>query len=44
MNAPAIASKTWQTLAAHARHARGIHLRDLFAADPGRFGRFSVAG
>ncbi|MBK6402592.1 MAG: glucose-6-phosphate isomerase [Rhodocyclaceae bacterium] len=42
MNAPAIASKTWQTLAAHARHARGIHLRDLFAADPGRFGRFSV--
>ena len=42
MNAPAIASKTWQTLAAHARHARGIHLRDLFAADQGRFGRFSV--
>jgi glucose-6-phosphate isomerase len=42
MTAPVIASKTWQTLAAHAERARGIHLRDLFAADPERFRRFSV--
>jgi len=38
----AVASKTWQTLAGHARQARTTHLRDLFAADPQRFRRFSL--
>jgi glucose-6-phosphate isomerase len=37
----AIATKTWQTLAAHGERARTLHLRDLFAADPQRFQRFS---
>lgn len=43
MTAPAVASKTWQTIAAHAERAHGVHLRDLFAADPQRFDRFSLA-
>jgi glucose-6-phosphate isomerase len=30
----------WQALAAHAGATRELHLRDLFAADPDRFGRF----
>jgi glucose-6-phosphate isomerase len=38
----AVASKTWQTLAGHAKRARAEHLRDLFAADPQRFRRFSL--
>jgi glucose-6-phosphate isomerase len=38
----AVASKTWQTLAGHARQAGALHLRDLFAADPQRFQRFSL--
>jgi glucose-6-phosphate isomerase len=42
MTAPAVASKTWQTLAVHAERARTTHLRDLFAADPQRFSRFSL--
>ncbi|HZV55010.1 MAG TPA: glucose-6-phosphate isomerase [Rhodocyclaceae bacterium] len=42
MTAPAVASKTWQTLAAHGERARNTHLRDLFAADPQRFSRFSL--
>ncbi|HJW25566.1 MAG TPA: glucose-6-phosphate isomerase [Rhodocyclaceae bacterium] len=32
----------WQALAAHADDLRRRHLRDLFAADPGRFERFSL--
>jgi glucose-6-phosphate isomerase len=31
----------WQALAAHATALRGVHLRELFAADAGRFERFS---
>ncbi|MCB1989880.1 MAG: glucose-6-phosphate isomerase, partial [Geminicoccaceae bacterium] len=31
----------WQALAAHAETLRGVHLRELFAADAGRFERFS---
>ncbi len=42
MSAPSVTSKTWQTLTQHAGRLRTVHLRDLFAADPGRFGRFSV--
>jgi glucose-6-phosphate isomerase len=39
----AVASKTWQTLAGHAKRARTLHLRDLFAADAQRFRHFSLA-
>ena len=42
MNASALTSKTWQTLATHAERTRGVHLRELFAADPARFDRCSV--
>lgn len=31
----------WQALERHAAESRATHLRDLFAADPGRFDRFS---
>ncbi|HEU4518678.1 MAG TPA: glucose-6-phosphate isomerase, partial [Microvirga sp.] len=33
----------WRALEAHAAVQRGAHLRDLFAADPNRFDRFSLA-
>ncbi len=33
----------WQALVRHAETLRTAHLRDLFAADPGRFARFSMA-
>ncbi len=36
------ASSAWQALAAHRREMEGCHLRDLFAADPDRFRRFSL--
>ena len=42
MNTPVTATKTWQTLAAHGERARALHLRELFAADPQRFQRFSL--
>lgn len=32
----------WQTLQAHKNRLEHLHLRDLFAADPGRFSGFSV--
>ncbi|MEK0085345.1 glucose-6-phosphate isomerase [Benzoatithermus flavus] len=35
-------SPTWTALEAHARAMRNVHLRDLFAADPDRFARFSL--
>ncbi|MDR2001102.1 MAG: glucose-6-phosphate isomerase [Zoogloeaceae bacterium] len=38
----ATTSKTWQILAKHARRMQTAHLRDLFAADPQRFDRFSL--
>jgi glucose-6-phosphate isomerase len=37
-----IESPEWQALAAHAETQRDRHLRDLFAADPERFARFSL--
>ena len=33
----------WQALEAHAASTRAVHLRDLFAADPDRFGRLSFS-
>jgi len=38
----AVASKTWQSLAEHARRMQATHLRDLFAMDPQRFEHFSL--
>ena len=32
----------WQALREHHREMEGVHMRDLFAADPGRFERFSL--
>jgi len=36
----AYGSPAWAALEAHAARQRGVHLRDLFAQDPGRFDRF----
>jgi len=38
------ARPAWQALAAHHRQVRGVHLRDLFAADPGRGERLAAEG
>jgi glucose-6-phosphate isomerase len=38
----AVTSQTWHNLEAHAQRVRPLHLRDLFAADPGRFEQFSL--
>ncbi len=35
-------SKAWKALAAHRREVADTHMRDLFAADPERFRRFSL--
>ncbi len=32
----------WKALAEHRREIEGVHLRQLFASDPGRAGRFSL--
>ncbi len=32
----------WRALAAHVEDIRDVEMRDLFAADPGRFDRFSI--
>ena len=32
----------WKALAAHASETASVHLRELFATDPGRFERFSI--
>jgi glucose-6-phosphate isomerase len=37
-----IQSPAWQALARHRDATQGTHLRDLFAADPQRFDRFSL--
>jgi len=42
MNSPAVASVAWKQLAVHAEQVRGLHLRDLFAADGERFSKFSL--
>ncbi len=40
---PAITqSPAWQALERHAVSASKLHMRDLFAADPGRFGKMSI--
>jgi glucose-6-phosphate isomerase len=36
-------SPAWKALAAHQKEIQGTPMRELFAADPGRFKRFSVA-
>jgi len=38
------ASPSWRKLAAHHARIKDIHLRTLFAEDPGRAGRFSAEG
>jgi glucose-6-phosphate isomerase len=35
-------SPAWQALARHHQEIEAVHLRDLFAADPGRFGQLSL--
>ena len=35
-------SPAWQALERHAASASKLHMRDLFAADPGRFGKLSI--
>jgi glucose-6-phosphate isomerase len=35
-------SATWQQLVAHQRDVAPLHMRDLFAADPARFDKFSL--
>jgi len=37
-------SHAWTALARHRDSTAALHVRDLFAADPGRFDRFSVEG
>ena len=32
----------WKALQAHYREMGSVHMRELFAADPDRFGRFSI--
>jgi len=34
---------SWQKLAEHQRAASGLHLRELFARDPARYGKFSLS-
>jgi glucose-6-phosphate isomerase len=41
---PAPATPAWQALAAHCSDIHEIHLRALFAGDPGRGARFAVEG
>src|SRR5580693_6664506 len=38
------ASPSWRALAAHHAEIKGLHLRTLFADDPGRAERFSAEG
>lgn len=35
-------TKAWQDLSRHWRDVSGLHMRDLFSEDPGRFERFSL--
>jgi glucose-6-phosphate isomerase len=37
-------STAWKALNAHYEQVRGVHLRDLFASDPGRGERFTAEG
>ncbi len=42
--APLTQRPTWQALAAHHQEVGGLHLRDLFARDPGRGERLTAEG
>ena len=37
-----VKSSAWQALARHYQEIAGLHMRDLFAADPQRFAKFSL--
>ncbi|MCG6948011.1 MAG: glucose-6-phosphate isomerase [Acidobacteria bacterium] len=39
---PLTETAPWKALKAHHREIRGLHMRDLFAADPNRFSQFSL--
>jgi glucose-6-phosphate isomerase len=41
---PLTARPSWKALEAHCQKTRGLHLRQLFADDPGRAGRMTVEG
>ena len=40
--APLTRRKAWKALQAHYRRVRGVHLRELFAKDPGRGERLAA--
>ncbi len=41
---PLIGTSTWQALAEHQEKIKDVHLRKMFADDPGRAARFTVEG
>ena len=41
---PVRGTATWQALAEHQAKIKGVHLREMFAGDPGRAERFTVSG
>ncbi len=41
-NSPVTAGSAWQALKAHAEEVRSLHLRQIFAADPGRGERLTL--
>jgi glucose-6-phosphate isomerase len=43
MPSPRSALPSWQKLAQHQRAVSGLHLRELFARDAGRYGKFSLS-
>src|SRR5262245_31428268 len=42
MASPLTSSPAWQALSKHRDAMSSVHMRDLFAQDPGRFARFSL--
>ena len=41
---PLLSTPAWKALEQHAAETRGVHVRDLFAADPRRFAELSLTG
>jgi glucose-6-phosphate isomerase len=41
---PVRGTATWQALGEHQAKIKGVHLREMFAGDPGRAERFTVSG
>src|SRR4051812_30912427 len=41
---PVRGTATWQALVEHQAKIKGVHLREMFAADPRRAERFTVSG